>query len=293
MICELCPRRCRAERTEETGNGFCGMGTDPVVARAAPHFGEEPCISGPGGSGAVFFSGCTLGCLFCQNAGISRGRFGERVTPEHLREIFLNLCGQGVRNLNLVTAGHFTDGVLRALEGGVPVPVIWNSSGYERVETLRRLEGAIQVYLPDLKYLDRDMAARYSSAPDYPEAAKAAILEMYRQTGPYELDGDGCIVRGVVVRHLVMPGGLENTFRVVDWVAETFRPGEILFSLMSQFTPRGGAGRFPELGRRITEEEHRRAVDYLMASGIEDGFYQDPDSSGEESIPAFDLTGVV
>ena len=292
MICELCPRRCRALRTEEEGHGFCGMGTDPVVARAAPHFGEEPCISGPGGSGAVFFSGCTLGCLFCQNGSISRGRFGKRVTPAQLRKIFLNLCGQGVRNLNLVTAGHFTDAVLQALEGGVPVPVIWNSSGYERVESLRRLEGAVQVYLPDLKYLDGAMAARYSSAPDYPERAKAAILEMFRQTGPYELDEDGCIRKGVVLRHLVMPGDLENTFRVMDWVAETFRPGEILFSLMRQFTPQGGADRYPELGRRITPEEHRRAVDYLMASGIEDGFYQDPDSSGEDAIPAFDLTGV-
>ena len=292
MICELCPRRCRALRTEEEGHGFCGMGTDPVVARAAPHFGEEPCISGPGGSGAVFFSGCTLGCLFCQNGSISRGRFGKRVTPAQLRKIFLNLCGQGVRNLNLVTAGHFTDAVLQALEGGVPVPVIWNSSGYERVESLRRLEGAVQVYLPDLKYLDGAMAARYSSAPDYPERAKAAILEMFRQTGPYELDEDGCIRKGVVLRHLVMPGDLENTFRVMDWVSETFRPGEILFSLMSQFTPRGGADRYPELGRRITQEEHRRAVDYLMASGIEDGFYQDPDSSGEDAIPVFDLTGV-
>ncbi len=292
MICELCPRRCRALRTEEEGHGFCGMGTDPVVARAAPHFGEEPCISGPGGSGAVFFSGCTLGCLFCQNGSISRGCFGKRVTPAQLRKIFLNLCGQGVRNLNLVTAGHFTDAVLQALEGGVPVPVIWNSSGYERVESLRRLEGAVQVYLPDLKYLDGAMAARYSSAPDYPERAKAAILEMFRQTGPYELDEDGCIRKGVVLRHLVMPGDLENTFQVMDWVAETFRPGEILFSLMSQFTPQGGADRYPELGRRITPEEHRRAVDYLMASGIEDGFYQDPDSSGEDAIPAFDLTGV-
>ena len=292
MICELCPRRCRALRTEEEGRGFCGMGTDPVVARAAPHFGEEPCISGPGGSGAVFFSGCTLGCLFCQNESISRGRFGRRVTPGQLREIFLDLCGQGVRNLNLVTASHFTGAVLQALEGGVPVPVIWNSSGYERVETLRRLEGAVQVYLPDLKYLDGAMAARYSAAPDYPETAKAAILEMFRQTGPYQLDGDGCIRKGVVLRHLVMPGDLENTFRVMDWVSETFRPGEILFSLMSQFTPRGGADRYPELGRRITQEEHRRAVDYLMASGIEDGFYQDPDSSGEDAIPAFDLTGV-
>ena len=136
------------------------------------------------------------------------------------------------------------------------------------------------------------MAARYSSAPDYPETAKAAILEMFRQTGPYELDEDGCIRKGVVLRHLVMPGGLENTFRVMDWVTETFRPGEVLFSLMSQFTPQGGADRYPELGRHITQEEHRRAVDYLMASGIEDGFYQDPDSSGEDAIPAFDLTGV-
>ena len=292
MICDLCPRMCGAERTEYTGAGVCRMGTLPVVARAAAHFGEEPCISGPGGSGAVFFAGCALGCVFCQNGVLSRERYGMTVTPARLREIYFELCEKGVHNINLVTASHFTDAVIASLEGGLPVPVIWNSSGYDRVETLRRLRGKIQVYLPDFKYMDHRMAAAYSHAPDYPETAKKAILEMFRQTGPYELDDNGLIRRGVIIRHLVMPGKLDNSFDVMDWVAETFKPGDVLFSLMSQYTPQGGTERFPELGRRLTKEEHRRAVDYLGASGIGDGFYQDLDASGEEFIPAFDLTGV-
>ncbi len=292
MICTGCPRGCAAERTAREGRGFCRMGTDPVVARAAPHFGEEPCISGPGGSGTVFFSGCTMGCVFCQNAKISIGGYGKAMTPKELRDLFFSLADKGVCNLNLVTGGHFIPAIAEALEGGFPLPVVWNSSGYESVEALRMLEGKVQVYLPDMKYAESSLSARYSHAPNYPETAKAAILEMFRQTGPYVMTEDGLLTRGVAIRHLVMPGALLNSFAVMDWVEETFSPGDVLFSLMSQYTPQPGGAAFPELCRTLTAEEHEAAVGYLMDSGIEDGFYQELEAAGEDFIPAFDLTGV-
>ncbi len=269
------------------------MGTLPRVARAAPHFGEEPCISGPGGSGTVFFSGCALGCVFCQNEKISTGGFGKTLTVSQLRDLFFSLADQGVCNLNLVTGGHFIPAIAEALEGGFPLPVVWNSSGYESAEALRLLEGKVQVYLPDLKYLDRSLGAKYSHAPNYPEAACAAILEMVRQTGDYELDEEtGVLKKGICIRHLVMPGALQNSFAVMDWVRDTFLPGEVLFSLMSQYTPQPGGAAFPELRRTLTRAEHEAAVQYLMDSGIEDGFFQELEAAGEDFIPAFDLTGV-
>jgi len=290
-VCRLCPRRCGAARGPETGRGVCGMGTLPVLARAASHLWEEPCISGTRGSGAVFFSGCALGCVFCQNRAISAGRFGKAVTPARLREIFFELLAQGVHNINLVNPTHFADAVLEALEGGLPAPVVWNTGGYERTETLARLEGKVQIYLPDLKYALSEPARKYSGAADYPETAKAAILEMYRQTGPYKLDDDGLLRRGVVIRHLILPENPENTYRVIDWVAETFRPGQVLFSLMSQFTPMETGG-YAELGRPITAQEHERALQYMLDAGIEDGYWQEPGAADGAFVPAFDLTGV-
>lgn len=292
ILCSLCPRGCGAPRWETRGDGYCGMGTLPTVARAAPHFGEEPCVTGTGGSGAVFFGGCTLGCVFCQNGKLSKERFGIPVTPSELRDIFLRLIDKGVENVNLVTPTHYTDAIIEALRGGLPVPVVWNCGGYEKPETLRRLEGLVQVYMPDLKYLDAGLAARYSGAPDYPEAAKAAIEEMYRQTGPYRLDDRGVLQSGLLIRHLVLPGELDNSFDVMDYVASRFPKGEVLFSLMSQFTPQGGSDRFPNLGRGLTEEEHRRVTEYLGACGILAGFWQDRAAAGEDAIPAFDGTGV-
>ena len=290
--CMLCPRRCGGGRTETAGTGVCRMGTQPVVARAAAHLWEEPCISGEKGSGTVFFSGCTLRCVFCQNREISAGGFGRPVTVERLREIYSALIAQGVHNINLVTPTHFAPAVARSLRPALPVPVVWNSSGYEAVETLRQLEGLVQIYLPDMKYAQESLAGRYSGAPDYPQAAKAAILEMYRQTGPYELGEDGLLRRGTVIRHLILPGCLENTRMVIDWVAETFEPGQVLFSLMSQFTPTPACSAFPELNRPLTQAEHDAACAYLMDSAIEDGFFQDPGSASESFIPPFDLTGV-
>ncbi len=263
----------------------------PVVARAALHFWEEPPISGTRGSGTVFFSGCPLRCVFCQNSVISQEGFGKPVTVERLREIFEELIAQGAHNINLVTPTHFAHAIVQALEKPIPVPVVWNTGGYERVETLRALEGKVQIYLPDLKYLDPARAERYSAAPDYPETAVAALREMVRQTGPCELDGDGLLRRGTVIRHLLLPGGLNEAKAVMDFVAETFAPGEIYFSLMSQYVPLGRAGEFAEINRKLRPSERRSAEAYMAALGLE-GFVQDPDSASGSYVPNFDLKGV-
>ncbi len=290
MICTLCPRRCGAERTDTRAGGLCGMPAAPVVARAMLHQWEEPCLVGDHGAGCVFFSGCNLRCCFCQNGTISREGFGKPISVERLREIFRELIAQGAACLDLVTPTHFTPAILEALgDEEWPVPVVWNCGGYESVETLRLLEGKVQVYLPDLKYALPGPAKRYSGAEDYFDCASAAILEMYRQTGPYVLE-DGRLKRGVVIRHLQLPGELENTRRCIDWVAETFRPGEVLFSLMSQYTPQPGAK--GPLARHVTGAEYRAAVAYMENCGITDGYTQERTSAKEEYTPDFDLRGV-
>ena len=290
--CTLCPRRCGAPRRDGK-NGFCGVPGTAMVCRAAPHFGEEPCISGTRGSGAVFFAGCNLRCVFCQNHEISRGAAGEAVSVPKLRDIFRSLRDQGVHNLNLVTPTHCADVIAAALDGlELGIPVVWNSSGYESVETLRRLEGLVQVYMPDFKYADAALAARYSAAPDYPQAALAAIREMYRQVGPFELDGDGILRRGLLIRHLILPGAPENTLRVIDAVEDHFPAEHILFSLMSQYTPMPGLEAYPELQRTISAAEYDRCASYLDFSDIRNGYYQSPESATDEMIPAFDGTGV-
>ena len=264
-----------------------------MVCRAAPHFGEEPCISGTYGSGAVFFAGCNLRCVFCQNREISRGEAGEAVSVRALRDIFLRLRDQGVHNLNLVTPTHYSAVVAEALAGlTLGIPVVWNSSGYESVDTLRQLEGLVQIYMPDFKYADAALAARYSAAPDYPEVALAAVREMYRQTGPFVMDGDGLLRSGLLIRHLILPGSPENSLRVIDTVEDHFPAEHILFSLMSQYTPMPGLERFPELQRPVTQAEYDRCASYLDFSDISHGYYQFPESATDEMIPAFDGTGV-
>lgn len=292
-FCNICPRKCNAERLPlaENGEGFCSLGGAPRIARAALHFWEEPPISGENGSGTVFFSGCNLGCIFCQNKKISRGRFGKTVTPERLREIYEELINKGAHNINLVTPTHFADAVLASLEPKLSVPVVYNCGGYESVETLKKFEGKIQIYLPDMKYSDNVLAKKYSAAPDYFETAKAAVKEMYRQTGKYDIGDDGIMKKGVIIRHLILPGQLENTKKVIDWVKNEFAPGEVLFSLMSQFTPVEGCNT-DELYRRLTKDEYSEIADYLFESGIEDGFMQELSSAKEEYIPPFDLEGV-
>lgn len=290
MICNLCPRACNALRDERHGEGVCGMPSVPVLSRAALHHWEEPPVSGTNGSGAVFFTGCPLHCVFCQNDQISRERFGAPVTVQRLRAIFEELIAQGAHNINLVSPTHYAHVLREALSPRLSVPVVWNTGGYERLETLRAMEGLVDVYLPDLKYLDPVPAARYSDAPDYPEAAKAAILEMFRQTGPVVLE-DGLIKRGVIIRHLILPGQLPAAKAVMDWVGETFRPGDVLFSLMSQYIPFGRAGEYPEIDRTLRKAEARRAAEYMADLGLA-GFTQEGGAASEGYIPSFDLTGV-
>ena len=263
----------------------------PVVARAALHFWEEPPLSGTRGAGTVFFSGCSLGCVFCQNEAISQRDFGREISVERLREIFWALIDAGAHNIDLVNPTHYAHVVAEALSQPLPVPVVWNSGGYDRVETLRSLEGKIQIYLPDLKYRTPALAERYSGAADYPETAAAAIREMVRQTGPYELGPDGLLRRGVIVRHLILPGRVNEAKAVMDWVAETFPAGTVLFSLMRQYVPQGRAAEFPEIDRKLRASEARTAAEYMENLGLE-GFVQEGAAADSGYIPPFDLTGV-
>ena len=287
--CTLCPQQCGGDRTR--GSGRCRMPAEPVLARAALHHWEEPPLSGTRGAGTVFFSGCSLSCVFCQNDSISQKNFGRAVSPTRLREIFQELIDAGAHNIDLVNPTHYAHVIRQVLKDPLPVPVVWNSGGYDRVETIAALEGSIQIYLPDLKYPDGPGAKRYAGAEDYPEMAKAAIQEMVRQTGPYQLDEDGILQRGVILRHLILPGRLAQAKEVIDWVAETFPPHTVLFSLMSQYIPWGRAVEYPELNRRLRKSEIRAAVDYLKQFQL-DGFVQEEGAAQAAYIPSFDLTGV-
>ena len=288
--CTLCPRRCGADRTNGQ-LGFCRHPDKIYAARAAAHDWEEPVISGSFGSGAVFFSGCTLKCLFCQNGVISQENRGKEISTAHLREIFLKLIDDGVQNINLVTPTHFLPSILPALTPKLPVPVVYNCGGYERVETLRELEGLVDIYLPDMKYSDPKLAGILSAAPDYVEIAKAAIAEMYRQVGSAVIE-DEIMQRGMIVRHLMLPGELDNTLGVLDWFSEAFPKGDVLFSLMSQYVPMGKAKTMPPYDRRITEDEYDAALSYLELLGIENGFTQDFSAATEEYIPDFSFEGL-
>ena len=270
-----------------------GRANDGTVhaARAGVHYWEEPVISGSFGSGAIFFSGCTLRCAFCQNYTISDEHFGRELTPQALRAAMERLIDEGVQTINLVTPTHFLPSILPALEPKLPVPVVYNCGGYESVETLHRLEGKIDVYLPDFKYSDNALAKRLSAAPDYYETAAAAILEMYRQVGRPVIE-DEQMTRGVLLRHLVLPGFVDNSLGVLDWIAENFRSGDILVSLMSQYVPMGKAKAMPPLDRRITETEYDAVLSYMELLGIEDGFTQDFSAATSDYTPEFDLTGL-
>ena len=292
-ICSDCPRKCGAIRDDDVPGGVCMSPALPRISRAAPHFGEEPCISGTRGSGAVFFTGCNLRCVFCQNIEISRGQGGERVDADALRDIFLRLRDTGVHNINLVTPSHYARVIEKALNGlELGIPVVWNSSGYDSVDTLRRMEGLVQVYMPDYKYADGELSRRYSAAADYPAVAAAAVREMFRQRGAYTLDADGLMTSGVLIRHLILPGQNENTMSVIDFIEREFKPGDVLFSLMSQYTPMPGMSRFPELEARVDAGTNRALIAYMRRCGITDGYWQDIESATAEMIPDFDGTGV-
>lgn len=296
-LCYVCPHRCGVDRPQSITStdgcfGSCGVGLAPIVARAGLHMWEEPVISGTRGSGTVFFSGCNLHCVFCQNYDISCKGFGKEITIARLKEIYHELIAKGAHNINLVTPTHFTEAVLQSLDEPLPVPVVYNTSGFETQDTLRRLKGKVQIYLPDLKYSDDIAAIKYSNAPYYFRIATEAIKEMHRQVGDYHINNDGIMTKGVIIRHLIMPGMLDNTKRIIDRVASTFKPGQVMFSLMHQYVPCGRANEYPEINRKVTDAEYNALEAYLMQSSIEDGFVQEGDAACEDFIPCFDGTGV-
>lgn len=280
--CRLCPRECGVNRAAgETG--FCGCPATALVAKTMRHMWEEPVLAGSGGSGAVFFGGCTLGCKYCQNAAISGGPVGTPVDSAGLRQIFEDLIAQGAENIDLVTPTHFLPTILPALEPKLPVPVVCNCGGYERVETLQELEGKIDIYLPDFKYADSALAADLSGAPDYFPRAQDAIREMVRQTGAPQWQGDK-LLRGTVIRHLILPGHVDNSLRVLDWIGETFAPGQVLVSLMRQYTPMGNLP--APFDRRVTEEEYQAVLSWMYLNDLE-GFTQEAESADRGFIPDF------
>lgn len=287
-VCTLCPRRCGVDRSEK--RGFCGMGLQPKVARAALHFWEEPCISGTRGSGAVFFSGCTLGCVYCQNYGISHEGRGKEISVRRLADIFKSLEDQGAHNINLVTGTPFVPAILEALELYRPgIPIVWNTGGYETVETLKMLEGVVDIYLPDCKHVSPRLSRLCAGAADYFGVASRAILEMCRQTGPNVYDENGMMQKGVIVRHLILPGCTGDSCRVLDFIAEKLPDGTPV-SLMRQYTPESWCT-VPGLDRRITDKEYQRVLDHLNALGLT-GYFQEKEAADGAYTPPFDLTGV-
>lgn len=293
--CTLCPRRCHANRAAGQ-TGFCGQTAQLRAARAALHFWEEPCISGDCGSGTVFFSGCSLQCIFCQNHEIALGESGKVISVERLSQIFLGLQDKGAANINLVTAGHFIPQICRALElskaDGLSIPIVYNTGSYEEVASLRLLEGLIDIWLPDLKYFSGDLSARYSSAPDYFQVATTAIAEMFRQTPAAVFDSKtGLMQRGIIVRHLMLPGQAADSKKILRYLHTTYGDA-IYISIMNQYTPLAGVSEIPELNRKVTPEEYRRVLDFADRIGIENGFMQEDGTAAESFIPPFDYEGI-
>lgn len=292
--CTLCPRRCGADRY--SGRGYCGMGAVPTAAKAGLHKWEEPCIAYKNGAGTVFFTGCSLHCVYCQNSLISSELYGAGTSAEGLADIFLRLQEQGADNIELVTPTHFVPDIAAALERikqRLAVPVVYNTGGYELVETLRRLDGLVDVYLPDIKYHSPELSAKYSNAPDYFGHASAAVTEMIRQTGKLRFNDDGGLLRGTVIRHLVLPGCRHDSIRIMEWIAENTSPEQVLVSIMNQYTPFDFVpDSFPELKRRVTKMEYNSVVRRASELGL-DGFTQEKSAVGEQYVPDFDLSGIV
>ena len=280
--CKLCPRQCKVDRTAgETG--FCGCPDVAMVAKTMLHLWEEPVLTGGGASGAIFFGGCSLGCSYCQNRAISGGAVGTPMDAAKLRQAMEDLIAQGAKNIDLVTPGHFLPTVAQALQTPVAVPVVYNCGGYESVEALELLRGKVDIYLPDLKYAQSDLASRLSHAPDYFQVATKAIRAMVDQVGPVQWEGDR-VVKGVIVRHLILPGFVENSLKILDWLGDTFQKGEILVSLMRQYTPMGNLP--APLDRRVTDEEYDSVLSWMYLNDLE-GFTQESDSAEQAYIPDF------
>ena len=292
--CRLCPRECRADRRAGQA-GRCGMTDQLVVARAALHMWEEPCISGASGSGAVFFSGCSLGCVFCQNRPIAAGEVAKPVPLSRLTEIFLELQEQGAANINLVTAGHFAPQTAWALaeakRRGLRIPVVYNSSGYESKEALETLGDLVDVWLPDFKYMDPGLSKKYSHAEDYPRTACQAVDWMVRRAGLCEFDEEGYVQKGVIVRHLILPGHTKDSMAVLKYLHERYGDS-IYISIMNQYTPLPQVEAYPELARRVTKREYEKVLDYALELGISNGFFQEGETARESFIPLFDYEGL-
>ena len=293
MKCSLCPRRCNAERTnEENLNGFCKMPLSPKVARAALHFWEEPCISGKNGSGAIFFSGCNLGCVFCQNYEISHGCKGVEVSDDDLVRIMKRLVDEGANNINFVNPTHYSLQLLRVLEKyKPPVPIVYNTSGYDSVETLKMLDGAVDIYLPDFKYIRPEKALKYSKAEDYPQVAEEALAEMKRQVGEDVFDENGIMQRGMIIRHLVLPSNTNSSISALDYLAKNF--GDTYISVMAQYVPCGDLTEYKEINRPLTQREYDKVVNHIFDLGLQKIFVQELEAASDEFIPDFDFTGVV
>lgn len=290
MKCNICPRNCGADRSVNTG--VCGAGDKIKIARAAPHYWEEPCLSGENGSGTVFFSGCNLGCVFCQNYDVSHRAYGAEVSDIQLMRTFDKLIEKGVHNLNLVTPSHYVPRLAKVLrEYKSPVPVIYNSSGYEKAETLKLLEGLVDIYLPDIKYFDCSPALKYSGAADYFEYASSAVLEMHRQAGGIVLDENGIAKKGIIIRHLVLPGNISQAVKVFEWVRDNL-PEDTYISVMRQYTPFGKAMEMPPVNRRLSSREYAIVKQKILAMGFENCYFQSSESAKESFIPNFNLEGV-
>ena len=291
--CTLCPRECKVDRTKALG--FCKSSDKLKVARAELHFWEEPCISGTNGSGTVFFSGCTLQCVFCQNSQISRGEWGKEITIQRLCEIFLELEKKGAHNINLVTPTQYVLHIIKAIdlsrEKGLSLPIVYNTSGYEKAETLRLLKGYVDIYLPDFKYYDERFSKKYSNCKDYFENTTKALDEMFSQVGECEFDENGLLKKGVVIRHLCLPKLTDDTKRILKYINRRF-DDKVLISIMSQYTPHGDLKDYPEIALPLSKDEYQEILEYAQMIGISNGFVQEGESAKESFIPPFDLTGV-
>ena len=293
MLCNLCPRNCNTDRNIKVG--YCKMTDTIKISRAALHQWEEPCISGENGSGTVFFSGCNMGCVFCQNQDISHQGFGKEISVERLAEIFIELQHKKAHNINLVTPTHFVPQIVKAMDisrkNGLTIPVVYNTSGYEKTENIDALKDTVDVYLPDFKYFLSDTAKKYSYCGDYPQVVKKAIDSMVRQTGPCEFDENGMITKGVIVRVLVLPGHTDEAKQIIEYLFDRYGD-DIFISIMSQYTPCTNLEKYPEINRRLTQEEYDDVIDFAVELGLENGFVQEGESASESFIPPFNLEGV-
>lgn len=292
--CTLCPRNCRADRTNGQ-TGYCKMTSEVRAALASVHNWEEPPISGTRGSGTIFFSGCSLRCVFCQNHDISADNFGKEISVGRLSEIMLERQAAGVHNINLVTGAHFAPSIIKAVQAakdnGLKIPVVYNSGGYESVDTIKALEGSVDVYLPDIKYYSSELSAKYSNAPDYFKYASEAVKEMYRQTGGNVFDDEGILKRGVIIRHLVLPSCKGDSFKILDWIRSEIG-SEAYVSLLNQYVPVYGAPKYKEINRRLMSLEYTRVIDHFFDIGLKNGYMQERSSASSSYTPLFDLSGL-